>query len=252
MKLKWYGTASVEMECAAGRILFDPFVPLYGLKVDVTIKDFDGFSDIFITHGHFDHIYSLPELVHRNRKVKIHCTKAPYATLIKKGIPEENLELIQYGQTISKNGFTIQVLRGKHAVLPKASVKRFRYAFRSHTKRNLPRILLQNVICREKDETVLYRIEAEEKMIVLAGSLNLRHDVKYPTGADLLILPYCGWEDIFTPAVLIIERLKPKRVLLDHYDDTFPPVTMPLNLSPILDEYNGLVSVMQLKETELV
>ena len=32
----------------------------------------------------------------------------------------------------------------------------------------------------------------------------------------------------------------------DHYDDTFPPITMPLDLSPILKRYKGHVSVASL------
>ena len=63
--------------------------------------------------------------------------------------------------------------------------------------------------------------------------------------SDLLVLPYNGWEDNYPPAVRIIERLNPKRVVLDHYDDTFPPVTMPLDLSPLLDKYSGLVTTME-------
>ena len=59
------------------------------------------------------------------------------------------------------------------------------------------------------------------------GSMNLREDEAYPKNADLLVLPYNGWEDNFPPAARIIERLNPKRIVLTHYDDTFPPVTMP-------------------------
>ena len=104
----------------------------------------------------------------------------------------------------------------------------------------------------ENDETVFYKIEADEKNICLMGSMNLRDDSHYPVDADLLILPYNGWEDNFPPAVRIIERLKLKRVLLDHYDDTFPPLTMPLDLEPILEKYKGLVRAMQLGEIEEV
>jgi hypothetical protein len=51
---------------------------------------------------------------------------------------------------------------------------------------------------------------------------------------------------------MVIERLKPKRILLDHYDDTFPPLTMPLDLEPILRKYEGRVKEMQLGENEEV
>ena len=92
--------------------------------------------------------------------------------------------------------------------------------------------------------------QADRKTVCLMGSMNLREDIDYPTDADLLILPYNGWEDNFPPAVWVIERLQPKRILLDHYDDSFPPITMLLSL--ILEKYKGTVSAIELGKTEEV
>ena len=72
MHLIWHGTASIEAVCEAGRVLFDPFVPFKGSPVKVDLAEFDGFSDIFVTHCHFDHVMNLPELVRRNPDVVIH------------------------------------------------------------------------------------------------------------------------------------------------------------------------------------
>ena len=81
---------------------------------------------------------------------------------------------------------------------------------------------------------------------------NLLEDEAYPKNADLLVLPYNGWKDNFPPSVRIIERLNPKRIVLTHYDDTFPPVTMPLDLSPLIRKYKGRVTAMELGKAEAV
>ena len=252
MHVIWHGTASVEIAGIGGRILFDPFVPLPGSAVPVKIWDFDGFTDIFVTHGHFDHISNLPEIIRRNPETKIYCTGTPYRTLIRRGVPEQNMRLIQNGNVIERNGFRIKAFHGRHAVLPKASFPRLAYILKSPQKVNIPHILCENRICTENDEIVVYQIEAEGKNICLIGSLNLRPEIKYPVNADLLILPYNGWEDNYPPAVRIIERLRPKRVVLDHYDDTFPPLTMPLDLSPILKKFPEIVTAMEFGKTETV
>lgn len=135
-------------------------------------------------------------------------------------------------------GFRVRVFHGRRAVLPKITPGRIPGALRSPARGNLLWIAKENRLCRENDETVFYQIEAEGITLSLMGSLNLRNDVDYPTAADVLILPYNGWEDNAPSAMRLIEALKPKRVLLDHYDDTFPPVTSPLDLSPILKEKN--------------
>lgn len=245
MKLTWHGTAAIELENEYGRLLFDPFVPLKHTHIPVTLSDFDGFTDILVTHGHLDHIGHLPEIIQRNPKTKIYCTQTPYQTLIRKGVPSVNLTEITFGQTLDIKGFCIHVMHGRHAVLPSVTVQRLTCALKSPARGNLPWIIKQNRICQENDETVFYQIEAEGKTISLMGSMNLRDHTDYPTDSDVLILPYNGWEDNFPPAIRMIERLKPKRVLLDHYDNTFPPVTTPLDLSPIL-AYKG-VPVIPLK-----
>lgn len=246
MELIWHGTACVEVVGPEGRVLFDPFVPLAGSKADVRLEDFDGFSDILVTHGHLDHIVSIPAICGQNPGTRVWCTRAPYATLRKKGVPESALCLIGYGETIELAGLTIRTFHGRHAVLPKASLRRLSYMLRSPSRGNLPYVIRENRACKEMDETVLYLVEGEGRRVVVMGSLNLRDDVDYPVGADVLVLPYNGWEDNLEPAVRVIERLQPARVVLDHYDDTFPPVTMPLDLKPIIARYPGVVEPLEL------
>lgn len=250
MELIWHGTASIEAVCAQGRILFDPFVPLKGSPVKVTIDEFDGFSDIFVTHCHLDHVADLPEIAGRNPGVIIHGTRTTVDTLIRKGVPEKNLSLLRYGDTLTVDGFTIRVFHGKHAILPKADGKRVAGWIRSPARWNAPWLLKEYKACQERDETVFYQLEADGKTVAHMGSMNLRDEVVYPTGADVLLLPYNGWEDNFPPAVRTIERLKPKKVLLHHYDDTFPPVSSPIDLSPILKKYPDLVTPMTLRKPE--
>lgn len=110
----------------------------------------------------------------------------------------------------------------------------------------------ENRRCKEKGETVFYDIEAEGKRIDILGSLNLRDDAEYPTGCDLLIMAYNGWKDNLPPAVRVIERLQPKKVFLDHYDDTFPPLTGKIDLAPILKKYAGKVKPLINNEKEIL
>ena len=252
LKLRWYGTAAIELECDEGKILFDPFVPLTGSDVNVKLEDYDGFADIIVTHGHFDHIASIPEIYRRNPSVKIHCTDAPRKALLRKGISEKNLIKITYGKAFSVNGFRIMPYHGKHAVLPKATVSRLFRILSDKNSQNVPGILKELVVCKESDETVLYQIRADGKTITLMGSMNLREEIDYPIESDALILPYNGWEDNYPPAVRVIETLLPKKVYLDHYDNTFPPVTSEMDLSPIIRRYSDRVVALDYGSTVLI
>ena len=108
MEIKWHGTASSEMKNQTGRILFDPFVPLKGSDEPANIEDYDGIDDIFITHGHLDHIVSLPMIFQRNPNIRIYCTQTPYRTLVKKGIPESHLVLIEFGNEVTIHDFKMK------------------------------------------------------------------------------------------------------------------------------------------------
>ena len=187
MDLIWHGTASVEMICGEGKLLFDPFVPLKGSPIKVSIDEYDGFSDIFVTHCHLDHVVDLPEIAKRNPAVTIHCTQTPYAALRRKGVSEKNLSLLRYGDTRRVNGFTVRVFHGKHAILPKLDRRRLASWIKSSARGNIPYVLKEYIACRENDETVCYQVEAEGKTLVLLGRMNLRAEADYPTGADVLV-----------------------------------------------------------------
>lgn len=248
MDLIWYGTASIAVTSNQGKILFDPFVPLKKSSVEVQIEEYDDFSDVFVTHCHLDHVRSLPAIVKQNPGVKIHCTETPYKTLLKKGISKYNLDLLHYGDVLNIKGFEIHIFHGKHAILPGLSLKTLKSWFASPARGNLPLLLRENFIYKENDETVFYQIEAEGKSISLMGSMNLREDVEYPVGSDVLVLPYNGWKDNLSPAVRVIERLQPKKILLDHYDDTFPPVSSLVDVVPIIQKYKGCAAAMRLRD----
>ena len=242
MELLWHGTASIEIRTANGKILIDPFVPLPGAENPTGIEAYDGCTDILVTHGHFDHIASLPQILQRNPSARIYCTKTPYGTLLEKGIPEKNLTEIFFDMPFEIQGISILPLHGKHAILPHIGMHRLLYALRSKYRANVPWILKENRICRENDETVTYFIDHR---LLLLGSMNLRDDTSYPEHIEVLVLPYNGWEDNYPEACRIIDRLKPDTVLLDHYDDAFPPATQPLDLTAILDTYKGRVRAMK-------
>ena len=245
MELIWHGTASRELKGPEGRILFDPLVTLRCAEIKVPIEEFDGFTDIVVTHGHFDHIASIPEIVRRNPDTEVHCTRAPFYTLKRNGVPVRNLDMTVPGETMELRGFTVRLMQGRHAVLPKPTPKRVKMILGAGNLGNLPWIAYRAAVSKENGETVFYHIECPDgdgtvKAVSLMGSLNLADGTDYPEGSDVLVLPYNGWEDNFPPAVRVMERLKPKRVLLDHYDCAFPPLTAPVDLAPFLERYEGI------------
>lgn len=247
MNVKWYGTASFSIETKVTKVLFDPYVPLRGSKVKTKVEDYAGFKNIVITHAHFDHIGSITMLFKEEPR-EIYGTQATYTALVKLGIPEEHIHIISPGDELCFGDIKIKAYQGRHIKFDRKLLLKTIFSLRNiRYFLNLFPILKTCLICKEKKETLGYLIETEEKKIFAMGSLNLDSDTEYPTDMDYLFLPYQGRSALLQPALEVIEKLKPKSILLDHYDDTFPPLSRLIDTSDIEKALENKLSVRKME-----
>ncbi len=237
MKLTWYGTASIKFETEHTNFITDPFVPLTGSKVPIKITDFDNCQNILVSHGHFDHIMNIPEIVYRNPNTKVFCSKTPAASLRREGVPAKNIQIIKPGDTISLGDITIEVFKGRHSNLEIHSLKTLLKPSNYIGLTNLPIIYRLNRKFPENGETLFFNLKHQGKTISILGSLCLDPAINYPTNSDLLIMPYSGKRNNFIWAKAIMDELNPKQAMLYHFDVTYPPLFMPVDLQPFIDYY---------------
>jgi hypothetical protein len=158
--------------------------------------------------------------------VTVHCTKTPRKTLLKHGFPEEELHEIAPGWTGTVGPFTLRAYQGRHCHFdwPLLQKTIFCRRFWSHPI-HLLQLLSVYLRYPQKNEILFYELSCLGKRVHIIGSMNLDADTCYPTDADVLILPLQGRSDQDSYALNIVKRLQPKSVLLDHYDDAFPPMS---------------------------
>ncbi len=228
MKITWLGTASVRIEAEGERILFDPFVQLLGGENPNSIDDFLQDEIICITHGHLDHLMEVPEFLEEegSAEATIYCPKAAADTLAELVADTGNVVEVKPGTVFKVGNITLKVWEGQHA--RPGFGKALRKLVSVRTLRYLKNALALGYLNRrfpEGGQTYLYELNAEGKTVLVMGSLGLKEEVSYPVGADLLILPFQGSGYLEADALEVVERLRPKRILLDHFDDAFPPVS---------------------------
>ncbi len=224
MKITWYGTATVSIDDGTTKLLFDPFVRMNKRIATTPAEGFAGFDAILITHGHLDHIYSIPEIVKIDTRVPVYCTNTPKKTLMGRGVPEERIKTISPNDTLRFGDITVRVRRFRHiifdpiyilTVVPKCVVMFPRLFRQAYWNRKMP----------EGHEIVAYEIEAQGKKIFLTGSFREYPGEEYPKNVDLFILANGG--SVFVPEKTkgFIDKYRPKQILVDHFDNAFPPVT---------------------------
>lgn len=239
MKVTWFGTASLAVETASGRLLIDPFFPLKGSSTRVARDAYAGYEDILVTHGHFDHIMSLPQILREGRAVA-RCTETPRQTLLAMDVPEDRIVPFRAGDALELQGMGVRVFQSRHVVFDRALLTRTMLNRRMlQYAGNVMTVLMGLKNYPENGEIVGFLIEGDGRSLFVLGSLGLDDGTEYPTGMDLLALPYQGASDLLTPAMKIIEQLKPKAVLLDHFDDAFPPGTSAVDTSDIRQALSG-------------
>jgi L-ascorbate metabolism protein UlaG (beta-lactamase superfamily) len=246
--ITWFATASLKIETEEDSILIDPFYPLPGAAMRLKEDVFTDTNSIFLTHGHLDHLASIPHILLKNKQACVYATTTPIHTLEKKGCQKSQLKKIWPGEILHLGKMKISVLPGKHIQFDEELVhdtlhssRMVRYAY------NIPYLGAHYLIDVENNETVTYLIEAAGKRILVLGSMSLQEEFDYPKNVDLLVLPYQGCSKPELAAMQIIHRIEPKKILLDHFDNSFPPLSNYIpsdDLQRELVEYNCRIPLL--------
>lgn len=238
MNVTWLGTASILISCGDIRLLFDPYLRRHNPALPpFPLEKIADVNAIFITHPHLDHFADLSTIME--------CCSAP-VYVCERGVEiageqdfdTTRLRRIHAGDTLRLGNVEIRAWQSCHCMYDRLVVREtLSRALRpTHLKEGLSiegenhrfRIDMHN-------DVLAYEICADDKCVFLMGSANCREDVDYPTDMDLLVWPFQGRSDIAEYSLPFLERFRPRRVMLDHFDDAFPPVSTRIDCDPFLE-----------------
>lgn len=241
MQITWHGTATLTVESGGTKILFDPFLKR---NKNLPSLDVDGLAEAnaaFITHPHFDHFCDisaftdagLPVVYGGEQCIKLAKENGFSTRTFRK------LQLIEPYEEVRVGRLRVTAYPAVHCRLNAANtlasmfnvknslkLKSLLSVFKTHRKFPLD----------EGNTTYAFEVTDGLKRVLILGSAGLKEGVCYPTGSDLLVFPYQGRTKMHLYAMPFIEKLRPKRVLADHFDDAFPPVSRATRAQKLVEE----------------
>lgn len=234
VEIKWFGTAGLLFSAGGKSVLFDPYVPLNPALPAPDLSEFASCGDIFVTHGHFDHMIDIPKVLAAGGG-PVFCPARAAETLTREGAKKAALFTIGPGDVIERGPFKITVFKGKHIRFDPKLILQTLFNRRIVQYRSNLRPLLRGARQYPAGEVLVYFIEIKGKKILHLGSLSLEESERYPERVDVLTIPYQGRSDLSSYALPLISRIRPKSLFLHHFDDSFPPVSSPVDVQPLKD-----------------
>ena len=234
MEVKWYGTATLVFSVEGKTILFDPFFPMNSGLPRPALSELAGYGEIFITHGHFDHLIDVPAVVAAGGG-PVFCSEVAAETLLREGVKMEDIAVLKPGQTVERGPFKVTALKGKHVRFDLKLILQTLFNRRVVLFRRNLIPLLRGSLRYPKGEVLVFLIEAAGKRVLHLGSLSLEEAVRYPGDIDILTIPYQGRSDLSSYALQFIRRIQPETIYLHHFDDSFPPVSSPVKVQPLVN-----------------
>ncbi len=241
MKIKWYGTASLLIEGGSTRILVDPYLKKYNPKLPaLPVEEAATAQAVFITHPHLDHFCDIGTFLDAGIK-QVYVSENGIEHARERGIQTDRMIPISANEKYTIGDITVRIFQSKHCkfdlptILGVALNPATYFKFRAGVE-----ILGMTKQFKIKKDIFALEFSCGEKKIMVLGSAGKDENTEYPDGADLLVFPYQGRARMHRYMVSFLDVFKPKAVMIDHFDNAFPPISHTVNpkkFAPTVNKY---------------
>lgn len=237
MRIKWYGTASLLIEGNGSRVLVDPYLRKFNKKLPpIPVEEAATADAIFISHPHFDHFRDISAFIKGNVKA-VYVSQNGINIARKRGTYSNMMVPLTAGEEVRVGNITVRTYLGRHCKFDIATVLGVVLNPLTYTH---PLAGFANI-----GNTRRYKMDGEEdifaleiscggKKIMVLGSAGMDKNTEYPLNADLLVFPYQGRTRMHKYIMPFLETFRPRAVMLDHFDNAFPPFTHSVNTKKFL------------------
>ena len=252
MKLQWLGTAGFKVEAADNVFLIDPYLTRNQQARPVQAMqpwELSGAEQVFITHGHFDHLFDIPAIMAQG-KSNVYCSEVAAATLAREGADSNRITAVNTdGYVADFGGYTAEGF------------------FSRHVKFDIPLVVraLWRVGLGYRRFSAIHSSYPPGQVLswrFTIGGYTMHH---FGSGGstpgelqrlairptDLLLVPLQGHTHICDIALEYVRVLKPRLVIPHHQDDFYPPISTCVDIAPFVAQIRAKCPASEVRVMEI-
>ena len=255
MEITWWGTAGFKVKTGAQVFLIDPYLSRNNTarpKQPLVPSDISRADQIFVSHGHFDHIFDTPAIASQTGS-KVYCCPVAAGTLKQKGLNSDQVQGVpENNYTVALEGFRARAFFSQHVKFDRWLMVKTLARINLRIPRYLPLIKEYPV-----GQVLSWQFEIGGKVLQHFGSAGSTPKELERLGRqkiDILLVPLQGHTRICDIALGYVQALQPRLVIPHHQDDFFPPISTYVDIRPFIKNVKRTcpkteIRIMQINET---
>jgi len=232
--LRWLGTAGFQVRYRGHELALDPYLsrpPGAVPELHFAAEDLAGASLVLVTHGHFDHAQDAAAVA-LTAGARVVAPRACLKNLRRAGVPDERLAASENTATAPWGDVVVRVVPSRHIRFDARMVGRtVARVVRGGALLRLLRLVRRYPIGSNSD----FLLELGAERILHSGSGGGDWDALARLEPTTFLLPFAGRTDVIDYYLAALRVLRPRAVVLHHFDDFFPAFSEPYPVAAFVD-----------------
>ena len=237
MEITWWGTAGFQIKTEKHVFLIDPYLSRNTAarpRQTLVPSDIRRADQIFVSHGHFDHIFDIPVIAMQTGG-SVYCCPVAANTLKQHGLTAHQIQTVKKdADSVTFEGYRARAFFSQHVKFDRWLLIKTLARINVRIPRFMPLLKTYPV-----GQVLSWQFEIDGRILHHFGSAGAttaelerlsRHKI------DILFVPLQGHTRICDIAIRYVEALKPRLVIPHHQDDFFPPISTYVDIRPFISE----------------